>query len=428
MSGSKEIKVVSAEAVGFSSNGLERISELVRKLIDKNDIPGAVTLVMRRGQVVHHDVQGYMDIESKKPLEKDSLFRMYSMTKPVTAVAIMMLYEEGKLMLNDPVSKYLPSFANQTVIIHQPPRGKARYWSRNRICTVPLERELTIRDLLTHTAGLPSARLTPIEYIKELSAAVRGTTFFPWDDGTVGQKGTIREAVDKLARIPLSFQPGTDWNYGFEFNVLTVLIEIISGKSIENFFQERIFRPLGMKDSSFTITEEKLGRLTTEYSWDKSWSLKVYDHPQSCMKRSVAKDIYSGMGGFGGVLSTPVDYLRFCQMLLNRGELDGARLISPKSVDLMAENHTNDLFIYNRGYGWGYGFGLGVKTDLTKSASIGSAGMYGWGGIACTYFFIDPAEELIGLSFTQVLGYGNKLGFCFPQQFEIATYQAMKND
>jgi CubicO group peptidase (beta-lactamase class C family) len=383
---------------------------------------------MRRGQVVHHDVQGFMDIESKKPLEKDSLFRMYSMTKPITAVAIMMLYEEGKLMLNDPVSKYLPSFANQTVIIHQPPRGKAMYWSRNRICTVPVERELTIRDLLTHTAGLGSARLTPVEYIKELSAAIKGTTFFPWDDGTVSPQGTIREAVDKLALIPLSFQPGTDWTYGFEFNVLTVLLEIISGESIEEFFQERIFGPLGMKDSSFILTEEKLERLTTEYCWDKSWKLKVSDHPQSCMKRTIAKGINSGMGGFGGVLSTPTDYLRFCQMLLNRGELDGARLLSPKSVDLMSENHTHDLFIYNRGYGWGYGFGLGVKTNLTESASVSSVGTYGWGGIACTYFFIDPVEKLIALSFTQVFGSGSKLGFCFPQQFEIATYQAMKTD
>lgn len=427
MSGSKEITVVSAETVGFSSNGLERINQLVRKLIDKNDIPGAVTLVMRRGQVVHYGVQGFMDIESKKPLQKDSLFRMYSMTKPITATAIIMLYEEGKLMLNDPVSKYIPSFANQTVIIHQPPRGKARYWSRGRICTVPLERELTIRDLLTHTAGLGSSRLTPIEYTKELSAAIKGTLFFPWDDGTVGPQGTIREAVDKLVQVPLSFQPGTDWNYGFEFNVLTVLVEIISGKSIEEFFQERIFGPLGMKDSSFILAEDKIERLTTEYCWDKSWHLKVSDHPQSCLKRTVAKNIFSGMGGFGGVLSTPIDYLRFCQMLFNRGELDGARLLSPKSVDLMAENHTHNLFIYNRGYGWGYGFGLGVKTDLTGSTSIGSVGTYGWGGIACTYFFIDPAEELIGLCFTQVLGYGSKLGFSFPQQFEIATYQAINN-
>ena len=428
MSDSKEIKVVSAETVGFSSNGLERISELAKKLIDKHDIPGAVTLVMRRGKVVHYDVQGYMDIESKKPMEKDSLFRMYSMTKPVTAVAIMMLYEEGKLMLDDPISKFIPAFANQTVIVHQPPAGKALDWPSGRVYTVPVERGVTIRDLLTHTAGLASLRLTPTFFVKELSGAIKGSLFFPRDDGSVGPEKSVKETIENLARIPLNFQPGTDWTYGFEFAALGVVIETISGKSLEEFFQERIFKPLGMEDSSFTLSESKIDRLVTEYAWDDSWKLKVKERPQNSIKLGAAKNVFSGMGEYGGILSTPGDYLRFCQMLLNRGELDGVRLLGSKSVDLMAANHTRDLFIYPRGYGWGYGFGMSVKTDLTRSTCIGSVGAYGWSGMACTYFVIDPAEQLIGLAFTQVLGYGFKPGFRFQQQFETATYQAMKND
>ncbi len=275
MSSNTEIKVVSPETVGFSSKRLERISELVSERIDSGDLPGAITLVMRRGQVAHYDVQGFMDIEAKKPLAKDSIFRMYSMTKPVTATAIMMLYEEGKLMLDDPVSKFIPAFANQTVVVHQPPAGQALSWPPGRVYTSPVERDLTIRDLLTHTAGLASPRLTPIFFLKELADAIKGSLYFPRDDGSIRPEHTVRESMEKLARIPLSFQPGTDWNYGFEFGVLGVIVEIISGKSLEEFFQERIFKPLGMEDSSFRLPESKIERLTTEYRWDDSWKLTV---------------------------------------------------------------------------------------------------------------------------------------------------------
>ncbi len=428
MSSNTEIKVVSPETVGFSSRRLERINELISSLIDNGDLPGAITLVMRRGQVFHYDAQGFMDMESKKPLAKDCLFRMYSMTKPVTATAIMMLYEEGKLMLDDPVSKYIPSFINQEVIAHQWPEGKARYSPKGRVYTTPAERDVTIRDLLTHTAGLASPRLTPITLFNELSDAIRGSLFLPWDDGSASPQHSIRESVEKLGRIPLSFQPGTDWTYGHEFDVLGVLVEIISGKSLEEFFKERIFSPLGMKDTSFILPEEKIERLTTAYTWDDSWKLKVYEKPLDSIKVKGPKEVFSGLGDFGGILSTVADYLRFTRMLLNRGELDGARLLSPKSVELMISNHTHKLFVNARGYGYGYGFAMGVMNDLTRSICIGSAGMYGWGGAACTHFFIDPAEELIGLAFSHVFGYGYKPGFRFSQQFEKAVYQSLVND
>ena len=428
MSSNTEIKVVPPETVGFSSNRLERVNGLVSGLIDDGDLPGAVTLVLRHGQVVHYDARGFMDMESKKPMAKDCLFRMYSMTKPVTATAIMMLYEEDKLMLDDPVAKYIPAFADQEVITHQWPEGKARYSPKGRVYTAPVERDVTIRDLLTHTAGLASARLTPIILLKELSDAIKGSLFFPWDDGTSSPQHSIREGVEKLGRIPLSFQPGTDWQYGHEFDVLGVLVEIISGKSLEKFFRGRIFDPLGMEDSSFILPEEKFERLTTAYTWDDSWNLKVYEQPRDSIKVKGPKDVYSGLGDFGGILSTVADYLRFTRMLLNRGELDGVRLLSPKTVELMSSNHTRDLFVNARGYGYGYGFGMGVMNDLTRSICIGSAGMYGWGGAACTHFFIDPAEELIGLAFSQVFGHGYKPGFRFNQRFEKAIYQAVVND
>jgi CubicO group peptidase (beta-lactamase class C family) len=202
-------------------------------------------------------------------------------------------------------------------------------------------------------------------------------------------------------------------------------VEIISGKSLEAFFQERIFAPLNMKDTSFLLPQQKVDRLVTLYTWDKSWNLSLYERPIDSIKVTGPKDIFSGLGNYGGVLSTAYDYLRFAMMLQNQGELDGVRLLSPKTIDLMTTNHTGDLFIYPRGYGWGYGFGVGVRTDLTESISIGSIGSYGWGGAACTMFLVDPKEDLIALALTQVLGYGLKQGFLLREEFEKVVYQAL---
>jgi len=417
--------ITAPEEAGFSRERLHRINHVMQNYIDRGDIPGNVTLVMRKGKIVHYEALGLMDISSKKPMTRDAIFRMYSMTKPITAVAVLMLYEEGRLMLDDQVSKYIPAFANPVVIVSQPPRGKARYWPPGRIYTEPASREITVRDLLTHTAGLASPRLTPIAFVGDLSGAIKGSLFFPHEDGTASPRTSIRETVEKLARIPLSFHPGTCWQYGHEYDVLGVLVEIVSGKSLEEFFQERILAPLNMKETSFLLPKEKVNRLVTAYTWDESWHLRVYDHPRDSIKVVGPKDVFSGLGDYGGIVSTASDYLRFAQMLLNRGELDGVRLLSPKTVDLMTSNNTGDLFIYIRGYGWGYGFSLGVRTDLTESMSIGSPGTYGWGGAACTQFFIDPKEDLIALALSQVFGFGYKPGFCLDQEFEKAIYQAL---
>ena len=425
MSRQTEFPTTSPEEVGFSSDRLGRITALMQGYIDRGDIPGSLTLVSRKGKLVNFEALGFMDMASKKPMSEDCIFRMYSMTKPVTAVAVLMLYERGELMLDDPVSNFLPEFANPKVIVSQPPPGKARHWPPGRVYTEPARREITLRDLLTHTAGLASPRLTPIAFVSNLSDAIKGSLFFPHPDGTASPRLSIREAVEKLAAIPLSFHPGTDWQYGHEFDVLGVIVETVSGMSLEEFFQKNIFGPLEMKETSFRLPPEKVDRLVTAYTWDESWALKIYDHPEDSIKVTGPKDVFSGLGDYGGIVSTASDYLRFARMLLNKGELEGARLLSPKTVELMASNHTGDLFIYARGYGWGYGFSLGVRTDIVESGSIGSAGTYGWGGAACTQFFIDPAQELIALALTQVFGFGFKPGFRLDQDFEKAVYQAL---
>lgn len=413
------------QKLGDSGDRLSRINQVMQKYISCGDIPGSVALVMRKGKIIHQEALGFMDIASKKPMSQDCIFRMYSMTKPVTAVAVLMLYEEGRLMLDDPVSKFIPAFANPAVIVAQPPKGKAKYWPPGRIYTERANREVTIRDLLTHTAGLASPRLTPVAFATNLSDAIKGSLFFPHEDGTASPRISIRETVEKLAKIPLSFQPGTCWQYGHEYDVLGVIVETISGESLEEFFQEKVFAPLGMKETSFLLPKEKVNRLVTAYTWDESWKLRIYDRPRDSIKVAGPKDVFSGLGDYGGILSTASDYMRFVRMLLNKGELDGVRLLSPRTVELMTSNHTGDLFIYARGYGWGYGFSLGVRTDLTESISIGSVGTYGWGGAACTQFFVDPKEELIAIALSQVFGFGFKPGFSLDQEFEKAIYQAL---
>jgi CubicO group peptidase (beta-lactamase class C family) len=328
-------------------------------------------------------------------------------------------------MLDDPVSKFIPAFANQTVIVPGWPEGKARYSPRGRVFTAPVNRDVTIRDLLTHTAGLASPRLTPIVFIKELIGAIGGSLFLPLEEGKARPMRSTREEVDNLARIPLSFQPGTDWQYGHEYDVLGVIVEIISGQTLEDFFQQSILGPLGMTDTSFILSDEKLKRLCTEYTWDDSWNLRVYEKPENAIKLGAARNMYCGLGDFGGVLSTIADYSRFVRMLLQGGSYNGVQLLAPKTVDLMRSDHTRDLFVNARGYGWGYGFSLGVLNDNTRAICTSSAGLYSWGGASCTYFFIDPAEELIGMAFSQVLGYGYKPGFRFSQKFDRAIYQAL---
>lgn len=256
---------------------------------------------------------------------------------------------------------------------------------------------------------------------------MRGTVFAVGEEET-DTVMTMRERVERLAKLPLSFHPGTAWEYGFSNSVAGVLVEVISGKTLDEFFRERIFEPLGMDDTSFYLPEEKLSRFTTNYALqieEGGWKMVVADVPETSLKVKGPKIVFGGGGEMGGVLSTVTDYARFAQMLLNNGELDGTRLLSRKTVELMTTNHTGDLYVWLRGFGCGWGLGVSVRTEMTGRTSIGSIGEYGWGGAACTQYFADPKEDMFALMFSQVMNTGMKPDFTLREDFNRLVYQAL---
>lgn len=368
------------ESLGLSSERLARIGAAMRRHIDGREAPGTVTLVARHGRTVHWEAQGSMDIQGSAPLPADAIFRIASMTKPVTSVAAMILYEEGNFFLDDPISKFLPAFKSMTVSVGNPPPGV--HIPAAGASTVPAMREITVRDCLTHTAGF--------------GANGTGPRRAPTD--------TVADAVAKLATRPLAFQPGTNWRYGPGHDVAGVLVETISGQTLEEFFKDRIFGPLGMPDSSFYLPEEKISRFPSLYQSallnpESGWRLREVDRPETSPK---VKGPRLQFAGGGGMLTTAPDYARFAQMLLNGGELDGVRILGRKTVELMTTNHVGDFFVYVRGRGYGYGLGLGIRTDLSGFPAVGSVGTYGWGGATGTFYSADPRERLICLLFQQV--------------------------
>lgn len=422
------LSVAEPEDVGLSSERLARIRPAMQQYIDRQEAPCVITLVARHGKIAHFEVQGMMDVDTKVPVEKDTIFRMYSMTKPITGVATLMLYEEGHFQLDDPVSRFLPAFKNPVVTVFEPPRGQRPRPGLFGL-TIPAHREITIRDCLTHTTGLATTRRTPIALLGPYAEAMRGTGWLPAEEEGDAPILAMKERVERLAKVPLSFHPGTAWEYGMSNGVAGVLVEIISGKTLDDFFKERIFEPLGMKDSSFYLSEEKIPRFATNYALRNEgdgWKMRVADRPETSEKVKGPRVLFSGGGEFGGVLSTVPDYARFAQMLLNGGELDGIRLLSRKTVELMTSNHTGDLYVYLRGYGYGWGLGVGVRTDPVGISRVGSVGEYGWGGAACTQYFADPKEDLLGLMFSQVMGARMKPDFSLREDFERLVYQALE--
>jgi CubicO group peptidase (beta-lactamase class C family) len=358
------------ESVGMSSERLKRLTAAMRGYIDRGDVAGTVTLVARRGKVVHLEAQGLADMGSKAPMKRDTIFRLASMTKPITSVAVMMLAEEGRFQLTDPVSKFIPEFKNPKVMVANFPGS-----SRSGTSLVPALREITIQDLLSHTAGLATGTATLLyaeweKFRKEAS---------PQED--------IGGYTRRLAKLPLHFQPGTAWEYGPATNVLGYLVEVVSGQRFDRFLAERIFRPLEMRDTFFYVPDEKLSRLAALHQ-----ALK----PMPAMRGS---QVF--FAGAGGLLSTIDDYWRFCQMLASHGTFNGVRLLGPKSVELMTTNHIGALPIWPDLAGYRFGLGFRVLADVGKSAAPGSLGSYGWGGAFGTYFFIDPNEALIGILMVQ---------------------------
>src|SRR5579883_628866 len=370
------------EEVGISSERLKRIHDVIQAHLDAKDFAGAVTLVMRKGKVVHFEAHGLMDLESNKPMRTDTLFRMASMTKPLTAVSILMLMEDGKLVLSDAVSKFIPEFKNPKVAVWNlpnDPKGAGYH-------LVPADREITLKDLLTHTSGLANGLEGPAGEFVRRANLPRG--------------GSLADRVKRLAPLPLNFQPGTQWEYSPStgFDTLGRIVEILSGLTLEQFFQQRIFAPLGMRNSFFTIPADRLKDVATLYTKRDQGLVKpnVPDAPPPT-------DYFSGSGG---VTSNAEDYLQFCQMLLNKGQWNGKRLLSRKTVELMTDNAIGNSNLANYMEGEdsrqnlsGYGFGLGVRVRRSTGASgwLGSVGDFGWAGAYGTYFWIDPKEQLIGM-------------------------------
>jgi CubicO group peptidase (beta-lactamase class C family) len=382
------------EKVGMSKERLHRINDAVQRYIDDGKLAGAVTLVARRGVVVHFEAQGLMDLESKKPMRKDSLFRMASTTKPVTAAAVLMLMEEGKLRLGDPVSRFLPEFKTMKVAI-------AKAGSQD-VDLVPAEREITLRDLLTHTSGLGSGGLGSKDMAKLMQASK------PTD--------TLADAVPRLATLALDFQPGSQWRYsgGGAFDILGRVVEIASGLTFDQFLRQRLFEPLGMKDTFFTVPEDRRERLATVYRGT----------PKGLEKLTVPiffnrPNYFSGAGG---LTSTAADFARFAQMLLIGGQGNGHRLLSPRTVELMGSNHVGGMFSGQLGRpekGIGFGLGVEVVQDAVQAGWRRSNRSYGWDGAFGTIFWVDPKEQMIAVLMIQ------KPGRDIYRDFENAIRQAI---
>ena len=367
--------------VGLSGKRLERIGAMIQRAIDTKQISGAVTVVARRGRVAHFEAHGLMDIEANAPMRKDTIFPIASMTKPVTAVAILMLVEEGKIRLSDPVSRFIPEFKDTKVAM---PRSDAA----GGIYTVPAKRDVTVHDLITHTSGLGSG-----------GAASEATARIAPRDLT----GTVADWTAALGAAPLDFQPGTRWAYSGLAGIdsLGRIVEVASGLTFDEFLRQRVFEPLGMKDTTFNVPEDKKARVVTLYSRT----------PEGLELRPVPAWVGTTTlhGGGGGLWSTAADYLHFAQMLVNGGELNGTRLLGSRTVELMASNHVGDLYekAGSVGGGPGKGFGLTVDVVLDAVAARGdhrSTGSFGWGGAFGTTYWVDPKEDLTAVLMVQTPG------------------------
>lgn len=417
-----------ARDLGFDPDRLARIGRTMDAAVAARRIPGSITILARRGEVVHTHVTGRLDLERDAPLREDSLFRMYSQTKPVTATVLLSLFEEGAFMLNDPISRWLPEFANPRVLAHHGAKDRVRVPARTATATDPARREITIFDLLTMTSGLPGMGRTPLAYLPTLGPAWEGTGFGPGDTRINDPRLDYDDMVLALANNPLHAQPGETWNYGSDFDVISLLLTRISGKPLDQLFQERILGPLGMNDAAFYCTDATLPRLVTDHTWDLRGELTIRDRPESSEKSGLGnRRLHSGNGLFGGMLGTCWDYARFAQMLLNGGELDGTRVLGRKTVELMATNHIGERCV-DIAVGPNYGFGLGVcvRKGIEGSFTPGSAGQFGWGGAAGTWFWVDPKEELIGLFFTHVFGYQFLPTADLFERFEKMAYEALQ--
>jgi CubicO group peptidase (beta-lactamase class C family) len=397
-------------SVGVAADRLERLHQGMKGFVDRKEVAGIVTLVAREGKTVDLHAVGFADIEKGTPMKTDSIFRIASMTKPVTSVAIMMLFEEGKLFLTDPVSKFIPAFKGATVMEGAGAEAKP----------VPARRSITVRDLLAHRSGITYGFLS--------GGAVGGSYRKNGvTDGLTTTAMTLEEGINKLAAEPLVTQPGAAFNYSLSTDVLGRIVEVASGQPLNVFFKERIFKPLKMSDTDFSVPEAKWSRFVTVYSPDGKGGIRPMADPEAFGNTHMSPWTYYREGktyfsGGAGLASTATDYARFANMLLNGGSLDGARLLGPKTIELMTRSHTSELPppLPLLGPGSNFGLGFRVVTDLASTQTLGSDGMYGWSGIYGTNFWVDPKEKLVAVMMVQKYP-----GATVSTTFQPMVYQAL---
>ena len=421
-------KLTKPETVGLSSERLKNIGESMRSLIDSKKIPGTVTLVARKGEVVHFEANGKRDIERDLPMEIDTIHRIYSQSKPITGAALMMLFEEGKFLMTDPVAKYLPEFSDMQVCV-----GEENGKMKTEAATSPI----TIQQLASHTSGLSYSFMPgPVGAMYIAEEAERGLGNIPSAGGMLFPEGTkppfsnLRDWTKELAELPLVAQPGSLWNYSVGMDVMGALIEELAGMTFGEFLQERIFGPLGMEDTGFMVPEEKLNRFAANYSPVPD-NMMLTDDPEKSGYRTPPQLESGG----GGLVSTVGDYLKFAQMLLNKGEYEGKRYLGKKTVKFMTANHMGSVnanegltSLFNM-LGNGYqvqGMGFGVTGSVVVNPALTglpvSKGAFSWGGAASTHFWIDNKEDLIGIVHTQLLPDGT---YPVRELMQLATYQAI---
>lgn len=391
----QDLATATPREVGLSTERLQRIDEMMTRMIDKGKAPGVVALVARQGKIAY--LKSFGQLDSNRPMPTDAIFRIASQTKAITTAAVMILLEEGKLLLSDPISLYIPEFKDSKVAI---PEGDSGYRVE------PAKREITIKDLLTHTSGISYGYNAPAE--EEYRKAGTHGWFFADQDRTIG------DAIRALARVPFDAHPGEKYIYGFNTDILGHIVEKASGMTLEDFFEERILEPLGMEDTHFYLPVEKSSRFTPVFGAKEDGTIELIE---SATDNSYVEGPRRAFSGGAGLLSTATDYARFLQMLLNGGRFNGSQILSPKSVELMTADHVGELYGTR-----GFGFGFWVNEGLGQIDRLGSVGAYGWGGAYYTTYWVDPAEELVAVMMTQLRPSG---GIGLQERFNNLVYQSI---
>jgi CubicO group peptidase (beta-lactamase class C family) len=406
--------MVKPEEVGLSSSRLGRIGDHLQRYIDAGKLAGTLMLVARRGRIAYLEPRGHLEIEKQRPVAPDSIFRIYSMTKPIVSAGLMMLWEQGRFQLDDPVSKFIPSWNDQRVFVG----GNHPNWK-----TAPVERPMNVRDLLSHQSGLTYG------FMERTNVDAAYRTLRVGDRTRAGY--TARDMVEELATVPLEFSPGTRWNYSVSTDVCGHLIELISGQRLDAYLAEHVLQPLGMTDTAFIITDDRAKRFAANYQRQRDDRLTLIDDPQKSVYRQC--EFFSGGGG---LVSTAHDYFRFASMMLNKGELDGIRLLGRKTVELMTMNHlpngedlTNlalpGMFTETGYYGVGFGLGFSVMQSPARAMIAGTPGEFAWGGAAGTAFWIDPGEQMIVVFMTQIMQMGLPSPYPLRRELRTLTYASV---